>query len=529
MTATAFPSHPPRPASAQHGELPPLTPPRLDDQVASQPVPDLRRVAVIEDSAIHFEVLEQHLRAHYPSLQAVEWISDATAVLDRVAACAPDLVITDCLMPGYDVLTTLGLLRQRWPSLPVLVMSGRVGEESVVQLLKAGASDFLPKARLERLPLVIDRELVEAQAKQAQARLQRQLERQRLINQAIIDQVPVGLWMKSADGSIEHVNQRGADLMASLGAPRNGGFRGLEGRWVDTGQPIELHEWPGSRALEQHVAVAPRLVELRDKAGGQRFLSCSALPLAHADSGLIGAVVTALDLTAEIELQERLRLAEARLRQLSMNQSEWHERQMARLSRELHDNLGQVLSLLKLHLGTAARPDSSPERRAAEIDAALPLVDMTLSRLREVCGDLWPSELRDFGLGPALAGVCSAAARAGGITVSFDEAGPPRTLSSSSLLGLFRVGQQAVTNALRHADAATVQLQLCWSETAVALQVCDDGIGFDVHAPGLPSQHGLRGMRERMELLGGSFHVESRPGLGTTARAQVPVPEGEDA
>lgn len=382
MTATAHPSHRPL-ASAPHGALPLLPPSRVDDQGAAQPALELRRVAVIEDSAIHFEVLEQHLRAHYPGLQAVAWIRDATAILDRLAAFGPDLVITDHHLPGYDIVTTLTLLRQRWPSLPVLVMSGRVGEESVVQLLKAGANDFLPKARLERLPLVIDRELAEAQAKQAQTRLQRQLE--------------------------------------------------------------------------------------------------------------------------------------------------LHERQMAELSRELHDNLGQVLALLKLHLGTAAQPDTAPPRRAAEIDAALPLVDLALSRLREVCGDLWPSELRDFGLGPALAGVCTAAARAAGITVSFDEAGQPCRLASSSLLGLFRVGQQAVTNALRHADAATVQLQLRWSETAVALQVSDDGIGFDVQVPGLPSQHGLRSMRERMELLGGSFQVASHAGQGTTVQAQLPVPARDGA
>lgn len=171
-------------------------------------------------------------------------------------------------------------------------MSGQVGEERAVQVLKAGASDFLPKARLERLALVIDRELAEVQAQ------------------------------------------------------------------------------------------------------------------------------TALDLFSEVQLQERLRQAEARLRHLSLHQSESHELQMANLSHELHDHLGQVLGLLKLHLSAAARRDLPSARRDLEIDQALPLVDMALGRLREVCGDLWPSELRDFGLGPELAGVCRAAARASGIAVT---------------------------------------------------------------------------------------------------------------
>ena len=237
--------------------------------------------------------------------------------------------------------------------------------------------------------------------------------------------------------------------------------------------------------------------------------------------------ITAPDPTADGLLQERLRQAEAHVRKLSLNQFELHERQMANLSRELHDDLGQVLSLLKLHLGTAARPDLSPERRSVEIDEALPLVNMALSRLREVCGDLWPSELSDFGLGPALARVCSGAARAGGITVSYSEVGQPRPLASSSLLGLFRVGQQAVTNALRHSGAASVQLQLRWTDAAVALSVTDDGIGFDVQAPRQVKHHGLRGMRERMELLGGSLHVQSRRGQGSAVHASVATPLAE--
>lgn len=384
-------------------ESPPACLPAMAPQRAVAARPRLRRVLVIEDSEIHFEVLNLRLRAEYPSLEAVLCLGDTLDLLEKISAFGPELVITDYHMPGYDVLATVTALRQRWPRLPLLVMSGQVGEERAVQLLKAGASDFLPKARLERLALVIDRELAEVQAQ------------------------------------------------------------------------------------------------------------------------------TALDLFSEVQLQERLRQAEARLRHLSLHQSESHELQMANLSRELHDNLGQVLALLKLHLSAAAQPDLPSARRALEIDQALPLVDMALGRLREVCGDLWPSELRDFGLGPALAGVCRAAARAGGIAVTCNETGQPRALASSSLLGLFRVGQQALTNALRHAGAASVRLELDWQDAAVTLTVSDDGRGFDASAPCLPSQHGLRGMRERMELLGGRLCIDSRPGHGSSVQARLPARAGEGA
>jgi signal transduction histidine kinase len=199
-----------------------------------------------------------------------------------------------------------------------------------------------------------------------------------------------------------------------------------------------------------------------------------------------------------------------------------HEQQIAGLSRELHDNLGQVLSLLKLHLGSAARAECGSERQSLEIMEALPLVDLALNRLREVISDLRPSELSDFGLGPALASLCAAAARAGGIDVTMQEDGVPRALDSTLELGLFRVAQQSLTNALRHAGAAHVTMDLRWLENHVELRVADDGAGFDGAGPPQAHQHGLRGMRERMDLLGGSLSVESRVGVGTTVCAFIP-------
>jgi two-component system sensor histidine kinase UhpB len=455
-------------------------------------------------------------------------LSKPDGLLERIAEYRPDLVITDYHMPRYDVVATVAALRRRWPLLPVLVMSGLVGEEQAIAVLKAGASDFLPKSRSERLPIVIARELAEADAQHAQARLHEQLERERRVNRAIVEQVPVGLWLMSPDGEVVRVNRRGMEM---LGGPalQEAGFKGLRGWWSDTNQPIRRQDWPGGRAVLQRETVAPRLMRVQPGPGVERHVSCGAAPLLAEDGSTLGAVITAMDMTEEVALQERLRRAEAQMRHLSANQLELHEREMASVSRELHDNLGQVLSLLKLHLGSAARPDTPAARRELELAEALPLVDLALRRLREVCGELWPSELSAFGLGPALAALCDAAARAGGISVEFQQQGEPRPLDASLELGLFRVGQQAVTNALRHSGAATVQLALNWSEAAVDIGVTDDGAGFDPQSERRPDQQGLRGMRERMELLGGTLFIESQYGEGSVVRARVPCTAQESA
>ena len=490
---------------------------------APAPAAQLRRVILIDDSEIDAELLRMRLQALYPDMQEVLWIREATAIVERIADFGPDLVITDYHMPGYNVLATVAALRQRWPLLPVLVVSGLVGEEAAVQLLKAGASDFLAKSRSERLAPVIARELAEAEAGRNQIRLQSELALQSRINEAIFEQLVAGLWILSPQGALVRTNPHGEQMLG--GAPLLGidGVATSPGWWADSGRPLAARDWPGAQALEQRRHVPPRLIRVCTEGGQMRHISFGAAPLTAPDGSNLGAIITAMDLSEEVALQGRLRDAESRLRSLSLNQSDQHERQMARVARDLHDNLGQVLSLLKLHLGSAARADMPATRRGLEIAEALPLVDLALSRLREVCNDLLPSELSDFGLLPALESLCNAAGRASGLVVQATETGDSRALQQQLQLGLFRVAQQALTNALRHASADQVQMQLCWEPGAVALTISDDGDGFDPLADRQPRQQGLRGMRERMELLGGTLRVDSSPGHGTSVCAHVPT------
>jgi two-component system, NarL family, sensor histidine kinase UhpB len=497
-----------------------------DNTVPGSPAATLqpRCVVVIDDSEVDAALLTMRLQGHYPSLQAVHWLNDGQRVLEQVAQLAPDLVISDFHMPGYDLLATLRALRERWPLLPLLVMSGLVGEEAAVQVLKAGANDFLPKSRSERLPQVIARELAEAEAHRKRDQLQAELALQHRVNEAIFEQASAGLWIMSPDGVIERTNPHGRHMMGGEPQLDIAGLAAIQGWWVDTGLPIDSHDWPGAQALEQRRHVPPRLMRVRTHLGEMRYFRCGAAPLTAPDGSHLGAVITATDLSDEVLLQERLREAEAGLRSLSLNQNALHERQMVRIARDLHDNLGQVLSLLKLHLASAARADLAPQRRATELDEALPLVDLALHRLREVCNDLGPSELADFGLGAALASMCNAAARAGGLAVEATVEGMPRAVDMALQRALFRIAQAALTNALRHADAVEVRVQLLWRDDALTLEVADNGCGFDLNAVRAPTQHGLRSMRERMELLGGTLNVESNPGNGTLVRARVPLP-----
>jgi signal transduction histidine kinase len=151
------------------------------------------------------------------------------------------------------------------------------------------------------------------------------------------------------------------------------------------------------------------------------------------------------------------------------------------------------------------------------------LRELTLGALedvRRVALDLRPPALDDLGLVSALQVHLDGIAAAGGPEVVLTTDGPDARLSPEAELALYRVAQEALTNALRHARASRVQVNLHVEATGILLEVADDGVGFDrndARAPGL----GLAGMRERMNLISGTLEVDSMPGRGTIVTARV--------
>ncbi|MGI5164016.1 GAF domain-containing sensor histidine kinase [Spirillospora sp. CA-253888] len=208
------------------------------------------------------------------------------------------------------------------------------------------------------------------------------------------------------------------------------------------------------------------------------------------------------------------------------------EAERSRLSREIHDGIAQRLAGLGFHLSAAlaALPEHHPEA-LAQIVHARELCDLAAAESRAAIGGLRPPVLDDLGLSAALA---TLAREAGGPAAGALDVGVAVTGELDAALpdhvqtALYRIAQEAVGNCLRHARASYVDLLLEHDRDRVRLTVTDDGDGFsiaDVLAPGRrPDSYGLRGMTERAELLGGRVTITSRPGVGTTVEAVIPIP-----
>jgi len=244
------------------------------------------------------------------------------------------------------------------------------------------------------------------------------------------------------------------------------------------------------------------------------------------------ALVRLQSAAAERAKQEQdLRVAYDRLGQLHQKLEATKEEERRFLSRELHDELGQTLTALKLRLQLGERAPALTSTSANRSTEPIALVDDLISRVRKISVDLRPPLLDEVGLVSALRVYLESQAEISGLAIELqtEEPGPgtPTRLPSDLEIACFRVVQESITNALRHASARRLQVRVIRSATRVSLSVQDNGRGFDLgtlDAATANGHLGVLGMRERVRARGGRFKVTSVPGSGTTVEVELDVP-----
>jgi signal transduction histidine kinase len=224
--------------------------------------------------------------------------------------------------------------------------------------------------------------------------------------------------------------------------------------------------------------------------------------------------------TLEARVAERtaaLESARAQLSRFAAEQERAIEAERRRLSREVHDQIGQVFTALKLILASLPRTDFPPGQAEA-LDRAL---EMGIASTRRVTAVLRPPLLDDLGLGAALRHFAEDLGRAAGLAVTVDIA-DDEGLDEVARLGLFRIAQEAVTNVLRHAAAAKLEISGRRDGDAYLFCIADDGRGYDP-ATVRPGAIGIVGMRERAALLGAQCAIAAAPGDGVAITLRLPL------
>ncbi len=303
------------------------------------------------------------------------------------------------------------------------------------------------------------------------------------------------------------------------------------GRALETGRPQVSGDWAdqraGGSAAYPYAAVLPLLRE--DAVIGALVLVGEARdPFTALDDRFLVALGQQVGAALEqADLYSRLQARTVELARLSARMIEQHEEERRRLSRELHDETGQVFSAVRIELGVIR--DGAPPTQIARLDQVLDLIDTGIRSIRNVTNDLRPSLLDDLGLLPALRSLVAEFSERSGMRVGLAAPAALPPLSEQAELALFRALQEALSNVLRHAEARSVEIGISVNRDGVLLEVRDDGRGLTADATPERLERaghmGLAGMRERIGALGGTVHFRGEPGAG--ALLEVLVPAGE--
>jgi PAS domain S-box-containing protein len=222
------------------------------------------------------------------------------------------------------------------------------------------------------------------------------------------------------------------------------------------------------------------------------------------------------------QLFKAVSLGRERLQILSQRLVEVQESERRTIARELHDEIGQALTGLKLMLDMATR--SPAEDIGESLREALALVDGLMTQVRNLSLDLRPTMLDDLGLLPALLWHCGRYTDQTGVHVDFRHTNlEGRRFGSKVETAAYRIVQEALTNVARHADVDKVTVRLWAEQDSLNVQIEDQGAGFDLERAMVKESSGLVGMRERAVLLGGELTIESTPGTGTRLVAELPL------
>jgi len=508
------------------------------------PHPLMIRVLYAEDDPNVASVVRSYFE-HFGPECALEVVASGQVCLDRMAEGGVDILLLDLVLPDIDGLRILGELAMRRDRTPVVMISGHGQNDLAVRALRAGAVDCVDKSTAQFLQVVEIVKRVHARSAAsptggAPARSARTGPFRILLVEGSVtlaNQIHTYTLRNAPQIALETAGNP-EDFARFLRAGANADAV-IVGPTPANARPLDI-----LRQLHSEAAQVP-VVMLSSHSDGETTVA--AFQLGAQDfiiqkqdclSELVfslGHILRRVDIEREnaqlarelerlnhsLEAQVIARTAE--LRALSSRLLKIQEDERRAIARELHDQVGQMLTGLKFQLEAAAA-QAGPAAQEKLTEARATAADL-LSHVRELTQLYRPRVLDDLGLRPALEWHANQFQRQTGIAVALDLNLPEGRLPSELETVVFRITQEALTNIARHAGTKTASLSITSDERNLLVEIADRGKGFELaQVLARNDAVGLAGLRERVSLAGGRLDLFSQPGAGTRLQAEFPLP-----
>lgn len=233
--------------------------------------------------------------------------------------------------------------------------------------------------------------------------------------------------------------------------------------------------------------------------------------------------ITAIDISKVKESEMRLKILTEELRSLSVHLQEVSEKEKADIARELHDELGQILTVMRIDVELLQQHADDKAKLREGLHDLHVSVEYLTEGFRKLLSTINTSLLRDLGIILAVQALVDKFSRSTKIPVTLKTKVRNEQIDLRVSLPVFRLVQESLTNIMKHASATMVSIEIAETDTHLKLMVTDNGKGFDIHKVDIRQHHGLLGMRERIYAIEGDIKIESDHGLGTRISAVVPL------
>jgi two-component system sensor histidine kinase UhpB len=338
----------------------------------------------------------------------------------------------------------------------------------------------------------------------------------------VLATLPVGVAVVDRSGDIVLANAASNLIWGGIIASGQERYARTTASWHGTGKRITPTDWASVRALREGKTTLNELVDIETYSGERKTIQNSAAPIRNAEGLIVGSVIVNEDVTERVRAERALRESTERLQHFSRRLLAVQEEERRHLSRELHDEFGQLLAGIALHLQAAK--GVAGEGARSRLEECVALTQHAGAQLRSLVLELRPTMLESAGLGPTLRWLAKQHEESTGIATQV--VGQLDDVPGDLAIACFRSVQEALTNVIRHARAHQVWIELHQVAGAIELAIRDDGVGFDVSRTfdqaAARGHLGLLGMKERVQILGGDIQVESEPGRGTRIRISLP-------
>ena len=497
------------------------------DQSKAKPL----RILILEDVPSDADLMERELRKGRIPFTSKR-VETRDSFLKQLKDFAPDLLLSDYVLPEFDGMDALRLMKELAPRVPVIIATGSINEEIAVECMKAGAADYVLKEHLSRLAPAVIAALEKNRLQQEKDRAEQKLHESEQKYRSLFEESKDVVFISTPDGKFVDINPAGVELF---------GYSSKE-EILKIDLARELYVQPKDRSsfeqeLDRQGFVRDIELELRRK-DGQKLVIQETVNVMRDDRGNIVAYRGIMrDVTKRKRADRELRASREKLRELSARLQSVREEEKSSIAREIHDELGQALTGLKMDLswlrhrlypGYSSRSQKSTRRgdRNAVLEktrSMSKLIDSTIKTVQRITTELRPAVLDDLGLIAALEWQAQEFQTRTGIRCNISSSLAELDSQKDVATAIFRIFQESLTNVSRHAHATNVHVSLSQKDRDLVLELQDNGRGISDSEIASANSLGLVGIRERAILLGGEVMIQGVPRIGTTVTVRVPI------